>query len=141
MDSPCKPQYIPLRVGYIKELLKDNDLKLLIDFDNNTTESLLNTYNQRDIRYVLNKKTFDFNKIMTQIGGRLKYIKSGTTGHTFKGLSNNDDVKDNYAVKIVAYPKKANYGNVYDIRRPENAEIMMLRILSYFVIIKLVKVS
>ena len=73
---------------------------------------------------------------MTQIGGRLKYIKSGTTGHTFKGLSNNNDVKDNYAVKIVAYPKKANYGNVYDIRRPENAEIMMLRTLSYFVIKK-----
>ena len=136
MDSPRKPQYIPLRVGYIKDLLKDNDLKLLIDFDNNETESFLNTYNQRDIRYVLNKKTFDFSKIMTQIGGRLKYIKSGTTGHTFKGLSNNSDVKDNYAVKIVAYPKKANYGNVYDIRRPENAEIMMLRTLSYFVIKK-----
>ena len=80
----------------------------LINFDNNETESFLNTYNQRDIRYVLNKKTFDFNKIMTQIGGRLKYIKSGTTGHTFKGLSNNESVKDNYAVKIVAYPKKAN---------------------------------
>ena len=28
MDSPRKPQYIPLRVGYIKDLLKDNDLKL-----------------------------------------------------------------------------------------------------------------
>ena len=136
MDSPRKPQYIPLRVGYIKDLLKDNDLSLLVDFDNNTTESYLNVYNQRDIRYVLNKKTFDFNKIMTQIGGKLKYIKSGTTGHTFKGLSNNESVKDNYAVKIVAYPKKANYGNVYDIRRPENAEIMMLRILSYFVLTK-----
>jgi serine/threonine protein kinase len=136
MDSPRKPQYIPLRVGYIKDLLKDNDLSLLVDFDNNAPESYLNVYNQRDIRYVLNKKTFDFNKIMTQIGGKLKYIKSGTTGHTFKGLSNNESVKDNYAVKIVAYPKKANYGNVYDIRRPENAEIMMLRILSYFVLTK-----
>ena len=129
MDSPRKPQQIPLRVGYIKDLLEGNDLKLLIDFDNNETESYLNTFNQRDIRYVLNKKTFDFNKIMTKIGVRLKYIKSGTTGHTFKGLSNNADVKDNYAVKIVAYPKKANYGNVYDIRRPENAEIMMLKTL------------
>ena len=73
---------------------------------------------------------------MTQIGGRLKYIKSGTTGHTFKGLAKDNQVKDDYAVKIVAYPKKANYGNVYDIRRPENAEIMMLRILSYFVVTK-----
>ena len=54
MDSPRKPQQIPLRVEYIKELLEGNDLKLLIDFDNNDTESYLNTFNQRDIRYVLN---------------------------------------------------------------------------------------
>ena len=134
MDNIRKPQYIPLRMEYIKELLKDNDLKLLLNFDDNSTESFINVYNQRDIRYVLDKKTFDFNKIMTQIGGKLKYIKSGTTGHTFKGMSNDLNVKDNYAVKIVAYPKKANYGNVYDIRRPENAEIMMLKTLSYFVI-------
>ena len=102
MDSPRKPQYIPLRVGYIKDLLKDNDLKLLIDFDNQETESYLNTFNQRDIRYVLNKKTFDFNKIMTQIGGRLKYIRSGTTGHTFKGLAKDSQVDNDYAVKIVS---------------------------------------
>ena len=136
MENIRKPQYIPLRMEYIKDLLKDNDLKLLVNFDDNSTESFINVYNQRDIRYVLDKKTFDFNKIMKQIGGKLKYIKSGTTGHTFKGLSDNLDKKDDYAVKIVAYPKKANYGNVYDIRRPENAEIMMLKTLSYFVISK-----
>jgi serine/threonine protein kinase len=136
MENIRKPQYIPLRMEYIKEILKDNDLKLLVDFDDNSTESFINIYNQRDIRYVLDKKTFDFNKIMKQIGGKLKYIKSGTTGHTFKGLSEDLNVKDNFAVKIVAYPKKANYGNVYDIRRPENAEIMMLKTLSYFVISK-----
>ena len=136
MENIRKPQYIPLRVEYIKDLLKDNDLKLLVNFDDNSTESFINIYNQRDIRYVLDKKTFDFNKIMKQIGGKLKYIKSGTTGHTFKGLSEDINVKDNFAVKIVAYPKKANYGNVYDIRRPENAEIMMLKTLSYFVISK-----
>ena len=44
MDSPRKPQYIPLRVGYIKDLLKDIDLKFLIDFDNHESESFLNTY-------------------------------------------------------------------------------------------------
>ena len=113
MDNIRKPQYIPLRMEYIKELLKDNDLKLLLNFDDNSTESFINVYNQRDIRYVLDKKTFDFNKIMTQIGGKLKYIKSGTTGHTFKGMSNDLNVKDNYAVKIVAYPKKANYGKIF----------------------------
>ena len=136
MENIRKPQYIPLRMEYIKDLLKDNDLKLLVNFDNDSSEAFINVYNQRDIRYVLDKKTLDFNKIMKQIGGKLKYIKSGTTGHTFKGLSEDLNVKDDFAVKIVAYPKKANYGNVYDVRRPENAEIMMLKILSYFVISK-----
>ena len=30
---------------------------------------------------------FAFNKIINEIGGRLEYVKSGTTGHTFKGVS------------------------------------------------------
>ena len=40
----------------------------------------------KDIRKILNKKIHDFNKIINEIGGKLLYIKSGTTGHTFKGI-------------------------------------------------------
>jgi len=78
----------------------------------------------------------DFNNIISQIGGKLLYIKSGSTGHTFKGIMdiNNDNMS--YAVKVVAYPKKENYGDIYDTRRPENAELMMIKLLSYFVIKK-----
>ena len=49
------------------------------------------------------------------IGGKLMYIKSGTTGHTFKGISIPETEKSvNYGLKIVAYPKKDNYGTIYD---------------------------
>ena len=42
------------------------------------------------------------------------YIKSGSTGHTFKGVYPNMDRKPNYAVKIVAYPKKEKYGDMFN---------------------------
>ena len=62
------------------------------------------------------------------------YVKSGSTGHTFKGIFPTKNGEINYAVKVVAYPKKQGYGNLYDIRRPENAEILALKTLSYFVV-------
>src|SRR4029079_9271424 len=89
-----------------------------------------------DIRTILNKKKFDFYQVINNIGGKLKYVKSGTTGHTFKGMisTNNGTSPINYAVKVVAYSKKEKYGDINDVRRPENAELMMIRLLSYFVV-------
>ena len=43
----------------------------------------------------------------------------------------NEENKPNYAVKIVAYPR--NYGDMFNVKRPENAELMMIKLLSYFV--------
>lgn len=42
--------------------------------------------------------------------------------------------KKYYAVKVVAYPKREKYKSMHDIRRPENAELAMIKLLSYFVI-------
>jgi len=86
-----------------------------------------------DIRLIIDKKYKDFFSIITDFNKELQYIKSGSTGHTFKGTRENNS----YAIKVVAYPRHNNYGNVYDIKRPENAEILMIYILSYFVINKL----
>ena len=122
------------RIDNIKLILKNNDLNPLFDLESNETECFLNTTNDRDIRKVINKKILNFGKIINQIGSKLVYIKSGTTGHTFKGFNPNNLNDPNFAVKIVAYPKKENYGNLNDIQRPENAEIMMIRLLSYFII-------
>ena len=46
-----------------------------------------------------------------------------------------DRNKPNYAVKVVAYPKE-KYGDLYNSKRPENAELMMIKLLSFFVINK-----
>jgi len=139
---------IPFRVEFIKELLNGKKLEPMIDFDNQNTEQFVNPHGFQDMdsdndntsydtRMILDKKLLNFYEIINQIGGKLKYFKSGTTGHTFKGIVKMDDnTRVNYAVKVVAYPKREKYGDMNDIRRPENAEIMMIRLLSYFVVKK-----
>lgn len=136
---------IPFRIDFIRELLDNNELKSLIDFEKLDTETFMHpngyscgsTDNQYDIRNILDKQKLDFYKIIREIGGKLLYVKSGTTGHTFKGMVQSDDgINIYYAVKVVAYPKRERYGNLNDVRRPENAELMMIRLLSYFVVKK-----
>lgn len=136
---------IPFRIDFIKELLDGGKLDPMIDFNSVETESYINPYlngsdeNSNDTRFVMNKKKHDFYNIINQIGGKLLYIKSGTTGHTFKGIvPTSDGQKVNYGVKVVAYPKnkREGYGDFNDIRRPENAELLMIKCLSYFVVKK-----
>ena len=135
---------IPFRIDFIKKLLNNNELKPMINFDNTETDNFVNNKDDSedsqksyDTRLSLNKKMHDFASIINQMGGKLEYIKSGTTGHTFKGNSIGQNGEElNYAVKVVAYPKKEKYGNIYDSRRPENAELMMIKLLSYFVVKK-----
>lgn len=125
------------RIEFIKLLLNNNQLSPMINFDNCDTENFENRKLDLDIRNLILKKNLDFNKLINEIGGKLLYIKSGTTGHTFKGIIFDDDNQTellNYAVKVVAYPIKENYGDINDVKRPENAELMMLKILSYFVV-------
>jgi hypothetical protein len=135
---------IPLRLEFIRELLGNNTIKPIVDFDNPETENFIKPSGTikdgdvNDTRYVLGKQLLDFYTIINRIGGKLVYIKSGTTGHTFKGVINQDKdgEKIKYAVKVVGYPKKERYGDLHDIRRPENAELLMIRVLSYFVVNK-----
>ena len=132
-------EHISSRISFIRNLLKGKQLEpiIMIDFDHCNTEYIEKSRDEYDIRNIIFKKVLDFNKIISEIGGKLEYIKSGTTGHTFKGTSfidpNDKNKILNYAVKIVAYPKRENYGDVNDVERPENAELIMLRTLSYFV--------
>jgi len=158
---------IPFRLEFIKELLGGKELNPLIDFDHLETEDFVHPYGyhqgggngsgsssddsdnssnsdesnkSKDTRYVIRKKIHDFYKVINEIGGKLQYIKSGTSGHTFKGVAapfpDDPSTRINYAVKVVAYPKKGRYGDLHNIARPENAELMMIRLLSYFVIKK-----
>jgi len=134
---------IPMRIEFIKSLLAGKELKPLVNFDETATEYYTGidddaeSGDSHDTRIILRKRLLDFKKIILEIGGKLKYIKSGTTGHTFKGIvKKENDVEFEYAVKVVAYPKKERYGSINDTRRPENAELMMIKLLSYFVVNK-----
>lgn len=137
-----KANPISVRVDFIKNLLKDKCLETMVNFDDTATENFIgpskdnnnNDYDSQDTRYVLNRKTKDLEKVISQIGGKLFYIKSGTTGHTFRGEGIDDEGNPFfYALKVTALPKKARYGSRDDVRRPENSEVHMYKVLSYFV--------
>lgn len=127
------------RVQTIQNMLGGStNIDSIIDFKNFCDKDFEYTQTADDIRELLPKRYIDFGKAINELGGKLLYIKSGSTGHTFKGvhLPPNDECKQPYAVKIVAYPKKENYGDMYNASRPENTELLMIKLLSYFVINK-----
>jgi serine/threonine protein kinase len=124
------------RLDFIEEIIGGKNIDSIIDFNNNVSYDIPN--NIEDIRELLNKKYIDFASAINDLGGKMLYIKSGSTGHTFKGVypPPNHENKKSYAVKVVAYPKKEDYGDMYNIRRPENVELLMIKLLSQFVINK-----
>jgi serine/threonine protein kinase len=119
------------RLKFIKFLLDETGIRPLLDlsFCFDCTE-----YFHEDV----NKNTYNFTEVITKIGGRLKYIKSGTTGHTFKAIfypdENHKNICIHYAVKVVAFPKEKKYNDINNTTRPENAELKILKILSQFVL-------
>ena len=113
------------RIEFVKNILVDNILRPMIDFDNCDTD-LIDTS--------LNKKILDGKQLFTSMKVKLKYLKSGTTGHTFKAVSKVDK-NVAFAVKVCAYPID-DYGHMNKLERPENAELRILKLLSYFVINK-----
>lgn len=98
------------------------NLEPLVDLSGNS-----NSNNKR-----LTKKTLDIIELINSMNARLRYIKSGTTGHTFKATSKTNP-NESYALKVCAYPRIEEYGSIRNPERPENAEIRMLRLLSTFV--------
>ena len=132
------------RLLNIKKLMEESNLGLtnpLNNIDNSAdTECFAGPKDKDskslDTRTVLGKKSLNFYKVINQLDSKLIYIKSGAYGNTFKGIINDDSGNEvmSFAVKVVAYPKKEGYGSLYNITRPENAEICMLKLLSYFVI-------
>lgn len=124
------------RIDFIRLILEDTGLYPMFDIDYVVDE---NQYKGKtDITEIFDKQLVNFRTVMRKLGDSLLYVKSGTTGHTFKGISMPDptspDMILNYAVKVVAYPKEKHYGDINDVNRPENAELLMLKILSFFVV-------
>lgn len=134
IDKEKKYNKVSYRLNNIKGMVSDNNsIDSLMDIKNN--EETIDTISSDDIRQIIGKKYLDFIETIGQLGGKLLYIKSGSSGHTFKGVYTKEEEihKPNYGVKIVAYPKRERYGDLFNIKRPENAELVMIKLLSYFV--------
>jgi len=133
-----KSRLIPERINNIESMVNNTNIDLIVDFKNTNNNINIDNINYTDIRELMPKKYIDFADAINQIGGKLLYFKSGSTGHTFKGIYLSDEKikKQSYAVKIVAYTKRENYGDMYNIKRPENAELLMIRLLAFFVVNK-----
>jgi hypothetical protein len=142
-SSNSKFLTIANRLKLIKSILEDTsgDVKLLLD--SNATPNDILKHSEHDCSQ--NSKCTDSKCILgkKRVGNIasvfissivLNYVKSGTSGHTFKGsVKNIDGEIVNFAMKVVAYPINEKYGNIFDIRRPENAELAIAKVLGTIV--------
>ena len=120
MDSISFSKPITKRKNVVYDFVNKVGLTCMID-------------NNFNINQCTKKSIIDFNKLIHNFGGKISYIKSGSTGHTFKGTTKEGY---EYAIKIVSFSKKGDYGLPDNITRPENAELKMLKILSELVILQ-----
>lgn len=129
---------IKYRLEFVQKLLDNNKLQNIVDYSRNDTENFINYQdnekNNNDTRRVLNKKLYNFYDIINSLGGKLQFVKSGSTGHLYRCIINTDGKKISFAIKVSAYPKRAHYGDIHNITRPENCELMIIKLLSYFVV-------
>lgn len=126
-------QLIPMRLELIEDILDKGKLKPMFDLYNTATENFISKTPSNDIRSALQKQVIKLDDVLKNFNGKLEYKKSGTTGSTFKGYINNKKDSFNYAIKVVAHQKKEGYGDINDPKRPENAELLMIKLLSLFV--------
>lgn len=116
-----------IRIDFVRNLADSHKLRPMVDFDECNTETATSAK--------ITKKILDIKDVFSNMNVKLNYIKSGTTGHTFKAVSKQDR-SIAFAVKVCAYPKD-EYGGINNASRPENAELRMLKLLSYFVVKKI----
>lgn len=130
------------KMDKMKELLNVCHVTPLVDFDNTTTENYSNpicvdleSTGSNNTHSMLNKRLFNLEKVLKVLNATTTYIKSGTTGHTLKGTvhSKTGEPLMDFSIKVSAYACNGS-GNIDDINRPENAELMMMRVLSQFVV-------
>lgn len=133
----------------ICEKFKNIGIGSLLDGDL-TIENFFKLNKNSTTTQELDKKHVHIMRLLHHLKVRMKYMSSGSTGHFFKCaiLKNNNNnsgqlLKDNidcqFALKMIPYLKRNEYKNIYELSRPENTELNMLKALSYFVLTKQTK--
>lgn len=85
-----KSRLIPERISNIESMLSHTNIDSIINNVNLESDFTKSD----DIRELMPKKYIDLNNAIKQLGGNLLYIKSGSTGHTFKGVYAPDEKKN-----------------------------------------------
>ena len=70
------------RVEHIQNIIDNTIFDPMLNF-NNLNNFIIN--NNKNISSLIKKKNINYNDIIDLFGNNLEYIKSGSTGHTFKG--------------------------------------------------------
>lgn len=139
---------IHMNYNIMKQIFDKNNICMMLDkiiSPSDYVQKVINTMSNNknsdlNIRSVIDKKDINIIDFLIKIGAKIKYISSGTTGHFFQGSiydKPNDPKRKkicSFALKVSGYSKNSNYKSIYELTRPENAEINMLNILSEFVI-------
>lgn len=121
-----KVDSIVKRLQTIKTVLNSQIFKPFINFDN-MNDSIVKS---NDIRKIINKTYIEPNIFIKEFHKNISYVRSGGNGHIFKGNINGYE----FAIKIVLYQNKEYFGDCYNKERPENVELLMQKVLSYFVL-------
>ena len=100
---------------------------------NKSTDALNSIFLETGVSRLSNNERIklEFSDFLRKTNSTIQYIKSGSTGHTFKGIIKPDLF---YAIKIVPYTKKKIYGSIGNEKRPENVDILTLEMLENIVL-------
>lgn len=131
----------------IKKVFNREYIKVLIDTENIETAAFFNQQQDKnkdvasndssnDTRSILNTEHTEIWKFLNRIKAHITYKSSGSTGHFFEGDLPYNNERYYFAMKVTAYVKHPEYGSIYEITRPENTELAMVKALSYFFVTK-----
>lgn len=117
---------IDYRNEFVTGIIRELGIDALVDKNNITSEFAITNSRKKKIKNI--------NEVMNNAGYDMIYIKSGSTGHTFKAQSRtNPDYK--FAIKVCGYCKD-EYGPKNDPGRPENVEVSVFALLSNLMLSK-----
>ena len=105
------------RIEKIKSMMK-----------NVTANGFANVINNRIL-----KPKANIANVLKELGGETFTFKTaGASGLTFKSSSLDKNIQ--FAIKVVAFNKRSDYGDIFNEGRPENAELKTIYLLSQFVL-------
>ena len=129
-SSSMNPNKIPVinnRLQIIDDMTRHGGMHCMIDLSRNR-----GSISDEDAP-IISKIPVNLDQVMKQFNAELYYVKSGSTGHTFKAKSK-DDNDMLFAMKVAAYPvEKSGRHDIDNMERPQNVELLIIALLARLV--------